>query len=406
MTLEEINSKKEELRNQLGDEGLTEEKLEEIKAEVEQIINEVPDEEPVEEVKEEPVEEISEDEERKLMRDTEVLEKRNVNIVNVVNKKEEKNMEKELRNSKEYIDAYAEYIKTGEEKELRALLTSNATVTGDGITKIEVPDFIDGVIRTAWEKEGLMALVRRISVKGNFKVEFEVSGDPAVVHAEGGDAVDEEDLVLGIVEIKPASIKKWISISDEALDMRGEEFLRYIYDELTYRIAKKTADILVGKITALPQSLTPNQAGDYDSVSADKITEDVNVATIDLAAAHLNEQASDITVVMNRLTRAEFVKAAKEANYPMDLFAGVRVVYNNTLPAYSTATAGQTYLIVGDFNIGAMANYPSGQDIELKFDDKTLMTKDLVRILGRRYVGVEAVADKAFTLVAKPGASV
>ena len=74
---------------------------------------------------------------------------------------------------------------------------------------------------------------------------------------------------------------------------------------------------------------------------------------------------------MNRLTRAEFVKAAKEANYPMDLFAGVRVVYNNTLPAYSTATAGQTYLIVGDFNIGAMANYPSGQDIELKFDDKT-----------------------------------
>ena len=405
MTLEEINSKKEELRSQLSNEELTEEKLEEIKAEVEQIINEVPEEEPVEEVKEEPVEKISEDEERKLIRDTEVLEKRNVNIVNVI-KKEEKNMEKELRNSKEYIDAYAEYIKTGEEKELRALLTSNATVTGDGISKIEVPDFIDGVIRTAWEKEGLMALVRRISVKGNFKVEFEVSGDPAVVHTEGGDAVEEEDLVLGIVEIKPESIKKWISISDEALDMRGEEFLRYIYDELTYRIAKKTADILVGKITALPQSLTPNQAGDYDKVSADKITEDVNVATIDLAASHLNEQASDITVVMNRLTRAEFVKAAKQANYPMDLFAGVRVVYNNTLPAYSTATAGQTYLIVGDFGIGAMANYPSGQDIELKFDDKTLMTKDLVRILGRRYVGVEAVADKAFTLVAKPGASV
>ena len=37
----------------------------------------------------------------------------------------------------------------------------------------------------------------------------------------------------------PVSIKKWISISDEVVDLRGEAFLRYIYDEITYRIAKK-----------------------------------------------------------------------------------------------------------------------------------------------------------------------
>ena len=31
------------------------------------------------------------------------------------------------------------------------------------------------------------------------------------------------------------------------------------------------------------------------------------------------------------------------------------------------------------------------------------MTADLVRILGREYVGIEAVADIAFTLIAKTG---
>lgn len=405
MTLEEINAKKEELRNQLNAEDLTSEKLEEIKAEVEQINNEVPDEQ-VDDKKPEETGDISKSEERGLIRDTKTLEERNVNIVNVLDKEERKMGEKvvELRNTEKYINAYAEYIKgtEGAEKELRTLLTSNSTVTGEGISKVQVPDFIDGVIRTAWEKDGLMALVRRISVKGNFSVEFEVSGDPAVEHEEGGAEVDEENLVLGIVELKPKSIKKWISISDETLDMKGEEFLRYIYDELTYRIAKKTANVLIAKIKALPQTLTPNEDGIYDTVSADKVESAPEVATLDFAAAHLSDEATNITVVMNRLTKADFTKAAKEANYPINIFEGVNIVYNNSLPAYSAAQAGETYMIVGDFDIGAMSNYPNGDEIAIKFDDKTLMTRDLVKILGRRYVGVEPVADKAFTLVAKP----
>jgi hypothetical protein len=59
-------------------------------------------------------------------------------------------------------------------------------------------------------------------------------------------------------------------------------------------------------------------------------------------------------------------------------------------------------MIVGDFDHGALANYPEGEGIAIKYDDKTLMTQDLVRILGRRYVGVEAVADKSFVNITKP----
>ncbi len=387
------------------------EELEERKAQIAEAEEEEKKADEVEEKKEEtpevPKEEkISPEEERSLIRDTENLEKRSVSnqefrSVERKDKMEEK--KEELRNTKEYIEAFANYIKTGETKELRALVTTEGYATGNSKT-VEVPDMVYDIVKTAWEREDLMQRVRTISVKGNLKVQFEVSGSAAVEHTEGAAAVDEESLVLGVVTLTPKSIKKWISISDEVVDMRGEEFLRYIYDELTYRIAKKCADLLVGKIAALPASLSANSDGVYDEVSANKITKAPALGLIAEAIANLSDETSDITIVMNKLTYANFKAAQYAAGYPVDPFEGARVVFNNTLPAYDAASVTNVYAIVGDFNHGALANYPSGDDINIKFDDTTLMTSDLVRILGRRFVAAEPVADKSFTLIAKPAA--
>ena len=318
-------------------------------------------------------------------------------------KEERKIMEnKEFRNSKEYINAYAEYIKSNNAEELRALVTTSGSTTNNSAT-VEVPDMVYDIVKTAWQREDLMGLVRTISVKGNLKVQFEVSGSDAAIHTEGGAAVSEEELVLGVVQLTPVSIKKWISISDEVLDMRGEEFLNYIYDEITYKIAKKCADTLVTKIAQLPQSLTPNAEGVYDKVSAAKITEQPGLTTIANAIAQLSDETRDYTIVMNKATLPVFKAVQAAANYGQDIFEGARIVFNNTLPAYNSANNGAVYAIVGDFAEGALANYPEGEGISVKYDDTTLMTSDLIRILGRRYVGIEAVADKAFALIAKPG---
>ena len=321
--------------------------------------------------------------------------------------KEEKEMEnnKELRNSKEYIDAFANYIKTEDDKELRALITTGGYATGNSAT-VEVPDMVYDIVKTAWEREDLIKYVKTVSVKGNLKVQFEVSADGATVHQEGNGAVSEESLVLGVVELPAKSIKKWISISDEVLDMRSEEFLRYIYDEITYRIAKKCADELIGIIKALPSSLSANgETGVYDKVSANKITKAPGLGLIAEAIANLSDEATNPIIVMNKLTYAAFKDAQYSANYAVDPFEGLKVVFNNSLPAYSAANANAVYAIVGDFNNGALLNFPSGEATEMKYDDKTVMEYDLVRILGRRYVGMNAVADKAFTLIAKPGVS-
>jgi HK97 family phage major capsid protein len=370
--LEEIEARKAEIRSEVE---TTEdiEKVEELEKETDALNEEVAE---IEE--QEKNEEVAEELEEKSFEAKEV-------------KKEERKMEnKELRNSKEYINAYAEYIKTGKDEEVRSLLTEN--VEGS----IAVPDFVLDEVKTAWDKNEILELVRRTNVKGNLKVQFEVSGSPAVIHVEGTGAVAEEELVEGIVELKPASIKKWISISDEVMDMRGEEFLRYIYDELTYRIAKKAADELVGTIATLPQVATT------ESPSAAKITSAPAVGTVAEAYGNLSDEASDITIIMNKLTYADFKKAQYDNNYGVDPFEGFRVRFNNTLPAYSTAEAGAVYMLVGDLGHGAIANFPNGEGISIKVDELSRKKEDLVEILGREYVAIGVVADKSFVQIAKP----
>ena len=308
--------------------------------------------------------------------------------VSIELKKEDCKME--TRNTKEYIDAYAEYIKTGKDEEVRALLTENVSGT------IAVPDFVLDEVKTAWDNNDLLSLVRRMNVRGNLKVQFEISGTDAAVHTEGAYAVEEEELVEGIVELVPASIKKWVSISDEVMDMRGEEFLRYIYDELTYRIAKKAADLLVAKITTLTTSASSS------APSIAKVTAAPAVGTIATAIGNLSDEAANPTIVMNKLTYATFKNAAYANGYGVDPFEGLRVVFNNSLPAYSAASANACYCIVGDFGHGAIANFPNGEDIVIKLDTLSKKKEDLVEILGREYIGLGVVADKAFVQVCKP----
>lgn len=327
-------------------------------------------------------------EQRALM--AKVAEAQNVEVIE--ERKEVKKMENiEIRNTPAYIEAYANYIKTGKDAECRALLTENAT---NGT--VPIPEFVYEEVKHAWEKEGVMALVRKSYLKGNLKVGFEISGEAAVKHTEGGVAIDPENLVLGIVELVPASIKKVIQISDEVYDMRGEEFLRYIYAELTYRIARKAADELLAKIIACGTQSTTTQVGVgvYSTAS-------IGIGTIAQAIAGLSDEATNPTIVMNKLTWGAFKEAQATNKYAYDPFEGLNVVFNNTLTAFNAATTGVTFAIVGDFDQGALANFPNGEEITMKFDEMTLKKQDLIEILGRQYVAVEPVAPGAFVKITK-----
>ena len=303
--------------------------------------------------------------------------------------REEKKTMEEIRNSKEYIEAYANYIKTEDPTECRALLSEN------GSGAIPVPELVYDIVKTAWEREGIMSRVRKAYIKGNLKVGFEISSSEAAIHTEGV-AVDEESLVLGTVNLIPQAIKKWISISDEALDLSGEPFLRYIYDELAYRIAKKAADTLVAKIIACGTVSTTTCPG------VPVITEaSISIGTVAKAIAALSDDAANPVIMMNKLTWGALKAAQAAASYGYDPFEGLPIAFNNTIKSYSAASTGDTYMIVGDLDQGALANFPAGEEITFKYDEMTLATQDLVRVIGREYVALGVVAPDAFVKINK-----
>lgn len=293
----------------------------------------------------------------------------------------------EVRSSKEYVEAYAEYIKSEDDKECRALLTE--LVTGG---EVPVPSIVEDEIRTAWEKSDILSRIRKSYVDGIVRVGFELSATGAVVHTEGTAAPTEEELTLGVVTLTPASIKKWITISDEAIDLTGEAFLRYIYDELTYQITKKIEDEVVSKILTAPDTSSKTAVG-VASISAAP-----ELGTMAAALAELSSQATDIVAIMNRKTWAAFKAAQYQANYAMDIFEGVTPVFNDNLDAYATASGD--YMIVGDLR-AVQANFPKGEGVTIKYDDKSLAEKDLVKVVGREYVGIGVTAPKMLVKVSK-----
>ena len=307
-------------------------------------------------------------------------------------KKEMTKTPDEIRSSKEYVDAFARYLISEDATECRALLTTDASGS------VPVPVLVDEIIRTAWDNDEILSRVRKTNIRGNLKVAFELSADGAYVHTEGTSAPTEEALALGIVTMIPKNIKKWIHISDEAIAMGGETLVRYIYDELTYQIIKKLAALVVADVAGAPTSATSSAA------SAAAITEAPAVNTVANAFANLSDEARTPVVVMNKLTYATFKAAQKAANFATDVFEGLPVLFNNSLPAYDSASANAVYAFVGDLS-GVQVNYPEGDGIVIKYDDVTEAEADLVKIVGRQYCAHALTACGRFCNIKKPSST-
>lgn len=278
----------------------------------------------------------------------------------------------EIRSSAEYAEAFKNYIIKGDDAECRALLTTNASGS------VPVPVIVEETVKTAWEKNDFLTRVSKTAIRGNLKSFFELSADGAYVHAEGTTAPTEESLTLGVVTMIPATVKKWITISDEAVAMGGEAFLRYIYDELTYQIMKKLVALCVADVTSA------NTTNGSTAIGVPKVNKNPSVTVLAEAAANLSEDAENLCVVMNRLTEAEFIKAYAAGNFGVDPFAGFTKVYSSALPAFSTASTNGVYAFVGDLS-AIQVNYPEGEGVVIKYDDKSQAEKDIVKVVGRQY---------------------
>lgn len=286
----------------------------------------------------------------------------------------------EIRNGHEYVEAFAKYVKTGNPAECRALLSDNVQ---NGV--IPVPAFVGEIVAKRLEESQILRRLRRMEAPGNVKVGFEIDAPAATAHTEGSGEIDPEALTLGIVELVPVTYKKYVQISDEALDsMSAEAYLSYIYEEVTRGIIKAEENAVIAKILAAPQTATASAPAVAKTGSAaGAITDFVD------ARALLSSAAEDLVIICTPAQYAMYRGLQLQASYGVDPFDGLEVLFNDTVTAP----------IIGDLG-GVMINLPKGEAVEFKYDDHTLMTSDLVNILGRQPAAIEVVGNKFFAKVA------
>lgn len=336
-------------------------------------------------------------EERKLALDKEVEERKKAAQAviagagkTIETRKESTMTFEEFRNSKAYVDAFANYIKTGKDEECRALIKefrAETPGTGTFLTQnttggnVPVPTFVENRVRTAWERDEIFNRVTKTFVKGNLKVAVETQADPAVVHTEGAEAPAMEKVELKIVNLVPATIKKWVAFSTEVLAMGSEEFLMYVYDEITYRIIQKASEIALTAIL-----------DDTNSLRGDDVSGVVTTATIIQAIANLSGEARDLVLIASAQTIANIRIAALNAGYAYDPFQGVTPI---SAPA-GLLSHGEA--IVGDLS-GVQANLPEGANVRFVLDEYSLAEKDLIKLVGRLYAAIGVVGMKMFVLI-------
>lgn len=297
----------------------------------------------------------------------EKVAKMNAKVIEV--KEQEKEINMETRKA-ELIDALAEYIKGTATPEQRALLTTNAT----GGT-VKVSDIVDDYIWTDWEKSSILSRIRKVYVKGNYSVGYEASATGAVKHTEGAAAPTEETLTLNYIQFVAQYFKKWITVSDSVLALKGEAFMRYLMDEFGHQLALALENAVVAEITA--SSLTVAVTNPIDNTAA-------------MAGfAALSDEATNPVVILSKTNYAAIMNERTTAGAKIDdPFNGMEVLFNSTV----------TGMLVGDLD-GVVANFPEGEDFKFIIDDKSLAEKDMVKIVGKILADIHLVRPHGFAKV-------
>lgn len=291
-------------------------------------------------------------------------------VMKKFNNNEERKMDKKEERA-QLMDALAEYIKGNATAEQRALLT-----TGVSGGTVKVSNIVDDFIWTDWDKSPILSRIRKVYVKGNYSVGYEASATGAVKHTEGDmENPAEEVLTLGYINFIEQYYKKWITVSDTVLALKGEAFMDYLMDEFGHQLAIALENAVVAEIAA--------------STLAAKVTNPIDNTAAMAGFAALSDEAVNPVVIISKATYAAIMnERATTGGKIEDPFNGMEVLFNRNV----------TGMLVGDLD-GVVANFPDGEDFKFIIDDKSLAEHDMVKIVGKILGDIHLVRPNGFAVV-------
>ena len=321
-------------------------------------------------------------------------------------------LNKDVYDTPEYREAWVEAIRKNDMTALNQILRDDP-VYGMATTNdnVPVPTIWQSYVETAWYNYGKFSrLVNRTYVQGYLAIPFEASATGASVHTEGAQAPTEESIELGLIELKPAMLKKWISMTDELMAMTADEFMRYLADELVYRVvlaldngiingATDTSGKGVIGISGNSNTLTKSAALSFNVVN-EAIADLVTFDNLTLA---INPQTffKNFMGLTDLQGRPIFQIAHDNAGKPQYFVNGIRCEFTQALPAYDSARANEVWAIAGDFR-GYRLNLPEGEMVRTLVDPYSLATEDKVRMIGRLYAAGNVARLKHFVQIKVP----
>lgn len=335
----------------------------------------------------------------------------------VIEERKEQIMDNNVLASKEYNQLYADYIRGKvDEREVRSFLTRDGNANLSTATSyVPIPEVMQGYVETAWYEYGKFSrLVSESFEPAIFKIPVEVSATGANWHDENGEAVSQEEITFGQIVLQPKMLKKFIALTDELMAMSATDFMRYVADELVYRVILALDEAIIdrtdvnglGVIGIVGNALTEEVSAD---ISFNVINETIaNLVTFDDLTIAMNPATffNNFMGLTDQVGNPIFRVVHDNENRPQYYLSGHRVEFTQALPAYADAEAGDTYAVVGNFRRGYRLNYPQGRDVITLVDPYTLATEDIVRMIGRLYVAGNVVKPKHFAEIKLPSASI
>lgn len=288
----------------------------------------------------------------------------------IVNEFKEESKEMNETRKAEMLDAIAEFIKGTATSEQRALLT-----TGVSGGTVKVSNVVDDFIWTDWDNSPILSRIRKVYVRGNYSVGYEASATGAVKHTEGAAAPAEETLTLAYINFIEQYYKKWITVSDTVLALKGQAFMDYLMDEFGHQLAIALENAVVAEIAA--------------STLSAKVTNTIDNTAAMAGFAALSDEARNPVVIISKATYASIMnERATTGGKIEDPFNGMEVLFNRNV----------TGMLVGDLD-GVVANFPEGEDFQFIVDRTSLAEKDMVKIVGKILGDIHLVRPNGFAVV-------
>lgn len=342
-------------------------------------------------------------------------EKRMSLVKNVETEKVEARNEKTpIIDTPAYAEAWKRSVITGDEKEVKEMLKRDGgggANLNTGTQDIPVPTIMQGYVETAWEKFGKFSrLVSNVSIKGYLSIPVELEADGAVWHDENAAAPAQEEITFGEILLQPKMIKKWISTTDELEALVPEEFMRYLADELVYRVVLELDEAIIrgnGDVNG------KGVVGIIDNTYTAQVAQELNFNAINVAVGEL-KTFDNLIVAMNPKTffnnvmglvdtteRPIYQIAADNTGKPQYYINGLRVEFTNAISAYDNVADGGAWAVVGDFK-GYKLNRPEGEAVKLIHDPYSLAEQDRQKYVARLFAAGNVTKLGYFAQLNKP----